>query len=128
MATKSSQVHKKEATFFEDVYNLVRRIPYGRISSYGIIARCLGSGCSARVVGWALNKSHGVEPFVPAHRVVNRTGLLTGKNHFETTSAMEERLKAEGIAVKDNKIVDFDALLWNPMQESEDGLKTEDFL
>ncbi len=103
--------------FYNKVYETVRQIPPGRVTSYGAIARFLGTGMSARVVGWALNASHGMEPFVPAHRVVNRNGLLTGKVHFQPPSAMQEMLENEGVLVDDDAIVSFDECFWDPNKE-----------
>ena len=103
----------KELNFFEHVYDVVRKIPFGRVSSYGLIARYLGSPQSSRMVGWAMNASH-IKEDVPAHRVVNKSGLLTGKQHFEGTNLMQQLLESEGIEVKENQILDFDECLWNP--------------
>lgn len=103
----------KELNFFERVYEVVRKIPYGRVSSYGLIARYLGSPQSARMVGWAMNASHNIDD-VPAHRVVNRLGLLTGKHHFEGTNLMQQLLENEGIEIEDNQIINFDQFLWDP--------------
>lgn len=102
--------------FFDRVYAVVRQVPYGRVTSYGAIARYLGTARSARVVGWAMNQSHGMED-VPAHRVVNRVGLLTGKHHFEGTRLMEQLLESEGVRVRENQVVDFKKLFWDPSQE-----------
>lgn len=107
----------KTYSFFEDVYDVVRQIPKGRVTSYGAIANYLGTKLSARMVGWAMNASHLAKPKVPAQRVVNRNGLLTGKHHFPTPTLMEELLKKEKIAVKDDKVVDFDKLFWDPAVE-----------
>lgn len=107
---------KDKEGFFQDVYEVVKLIPPGRVTSYGAIANYLGTRGSARMVGWAMNASHG-DPSVPAHRVVNRTGLLTGKHHFETPSMMQERLEAEGVEVKEDQIIDFDVHFWDPAQE-----------
>lgn len=104
-------------SFFELVFAVVRLVPYGRVSTYGAIAKYLGTGSSARMVGWAMNASHVVEPPVPAHRIVNRQGLLSGKMHFETPTRMEELLQSEGIEVKDNQIVRFKELFWDPQTE-----------
>jgi len=103
--------------FFSRVYEVVRLIPKGRVSTYGHIAEFLGSVASARMVGWAMNASHKVIPEVPAHRVVNRNGLLTGKNHFQTPDLMETLLKSEGIIVENDQIVDFKKLLWKPIDQ-----------
>ena len=91
-------------SFFERVYAIVRQIPYGKVTSYGAIAKALGTARSARMVGWAMNASHGLED-VPAHRVVNRKGLLTGKHHFEGSNLMQQLLESEGIVVIDNQII-----------------------
>ena len=104
-----------EQHFFEQVWELTKLIPYGRVTSYGAIARALGSAQSSRMVGWAMNASHG-QPDIPAHRVVNRNGMLSGKIHFSTPSEMQQRLEAEGIKVKNDKIVNFEKLFWNPME------------
>lgn len=95
------------------IYELVRQIPRGRVTSYGAIARCIGTGASARVVGWTMNKAHLVKD-VPAHRVVNRNGLLTGKHHFETPGRMQELLEQEGIRVKDDQVQQFEQVFWDP--------------
>lgn len=109
-------VNKKKATesFFQDVYDVVRLIPKGRVSTYGAIASYLGAKSSSRMVGWAMN---GCPKNVPAHRVVNRIGLLTGKHHFSTASTMESRLKKEGIIVKGDKVQEFKDLFWDPSKE-----------
>jgi methylated-DNA-protein-cysteine methyltransferase-like protein len=107
---------KESDNFFEKVYNVVRLIPYGRVTSYGAIATFLGAARSARMVGWAMNKSHNLED-VPAHRVVNRKGLLTGKHHFDGTNLMQQLLENEGIVVIEFQIQDFDKVFWNPMSE-----------
>ena len=99
--------------FFERVYAVVRQIPYGKVTSYGAIAKVLGTARSARMVGWAMNSSHNLED-VPAHRVVNRNGLLTGKMHFGGTNLMQQLLENEGIVVVDNQIVDFKKVFWTP--------------
>lgn len=105
--------------FYEKVYEIVRIVPPGRVTSYGAIARYLGTGLSARVVGWALNASHGMNPFVPAHRVVNRNGLLTGKVHFNPPSAMQEFLENEGVSVENDQVINFKELHWDPRLELE---------
>lgn len=104
-------------SFFEDVFDVVRQIPKGRVSSYGAIANYLGTKLSARMVGWAMNASHMAKPKVPAQRVVNRNGMLSGKNHFATPTLMEELLRKEKIEVKDDTIVDFEKLFWDPAKE-----------
>jgi methylated-DNA-protein-cysteine methyltransferase-like protein len=103
-----------EKTFFEKVYEVARQIPFGRVCTYGTIARHIGSPQSARMVGWAMNKSGIEKEFVPAHRVVNRNGILTGKNHFANSNTMQELLEAEGVVIVDNKIQNFEKLLWEP--------------
>lgn len=102
-----------EENFFARVYAVARQIPYGKVTSYGAIAKVLGAARSARMVGWAMNASHNLED-VPAHRVVNRKGLLTGKMHFDGTNLMQQLLESEGIEVIDNQIQDFDKHFWNP--------------
>ena len=104
----------KEYSFFQDVYEIVRQIPKGKVTSYGAIAAYLGTKLSARMVGWAMNAAHIAQPKVPAHRVVNRNGMLTGRHHFATPTLMEELLKKEKIVVKDETIVDFENLFWDP--------------
>lgn len=99
--------------FFERVYEIARQIPYGRVTSYGAIAKALGTARSARMVGWAMNASHNLED-VPAHRVVNRKGLLTGKHHFEGTNLMQQLLESEGVKVVNNQIIDFEKHFWEP--------------
>ena len=108
---------KKDKSFFELVYEVARQIPKGRVTSYGAIAACLGTKSSARMVGWAMNGCHHTKLKVPAHRVVNRNGMLTGKFHFSPPKKMEHLLKKEGIKVKDDKVVDFKNLFWNPAEE-----------
>lgn len=114
------KISEKHKDFFEQVYAVVRLIPNGRVTSYGAIARYLGTARSARMVGWAMNASHAQSKPVPAHRVVNRNGMLTGKMHFSHPNAMQELLEREGIAVKDDKVQNFKSLFWDP--ESELGL------
>ena len=103
----------ENTSFFERVYEIARQIPEGKVTSYGAIAKCLGSAQSARMVGWAMNASHNHED-IPAHRVVNRNGLLTGKQHFDGTNLMQQLLENEGIKVVDNQIVDFEKHFWEP--------------
>ena len=100
-------------SFFERVYEIVRKIPEGRVTSYGAIAKALGAVRSARMVGWAMNVSHNMED-VPAHRVVNRNGVLTGKHHFEGTNLMQQLLESEGIRVENNQVVNFKEIFWEP--------------
>ena len=104
--------------FFKDVHKVVRLIPKGRVTSYGAIANYLGTGKSARIVGWAMNNSH-YDNSIPAHRVVNRNGLLTGKHHFKDDNTMEELLKKEGILIKNNRIESFEDVFWDPIKELE---------
>ena len=103
----------KNDNFFERVYAVARQIPYGKVTSYGAIAKVLGAARSSRMVGWAMNASHNLED-VPAHRVVNRIGLLTGKHHFDGTNLMQQLLESEGIEVIDNQIIDFEKHFWIP--------------
>ena len=100
--------------FFEKVYEIAKLIPYGRVTSYGAIANYLGASESARMVGWAMNGS--VKKDVPAHRVVNRNGLLTGKHHFQGTNLMQQLLESEGVEVVENKIQNFEKYFWDPMK------------
>jgi methylated-DNA-protein-cysteine methyltransferase-like protein len=111
------QYTAKTNDFFQNVFDVVRLIPKGRVTSYGAIAKYLGSGGSSRMVGWAMNASHHVKPKVPAHRVVNRNGMLTGKAHFATPTLMEELLLKEKIKVKNETVLDFEKLFWDPMIE-----------
>jgi len=112
MKTQSPQTNTPN-TFFNDVYEVVKLIPFGRVTSYGAIAEYLGSKQSSRMVGWAMNLAHS-NPEIPAHRVVNRNGLLTGRHHFASPTQMEELLKSEGIEVNDHQIVNFETYFWNP--------------
>jgi methylated-DNA-protein-cysteine methyltransferase related protein len=105
---------KRDQSFFELVYEVARQIPFGRVTSYGAIAACLGTKLSARVVGYAMNGADKINPSVPAHRVVNRVGLLSGKHHFSPPGKMEKLLKKEGIQVKEDTIVDFKNKFWDP--------------
>ncbi len=107
---------KADGSFFEMVYEVVRQIPKGRVTSYGAIGAALGAKSSARMVGWAMNGAHKIKPKVPAHRVVNRMGLLTGKIHFAYPEQMQELLEKEGIKVEDDKVVDFKKLFWDPLE------------
>lgn len=105
---------KKSRDFFVDVYDVVRQIPKGRVTSYGAIANYLGTKLSSRMVGWAMNGAHNINPKVPAHRVVNRNGMLTGRLHFATPDEMENLLRAEGIEVVEHIVTDFKTLFWDP--------------
>ncbi len=109
-------MNEKHYSFFENVYEVVRLIPKGRVTSYGAIANYLGTKGSARMVGWAMNAAHSL-PDVPAHRVVNRQGLLTGKHHFQTPDQMQSLLEAEGIKVQDDQVLNFEQIYWNPSKE-----------
>ena len=104
-------------SFFNRVYEVVKEIPFGRVTSYGAIAAFLGARMSARMVGWAMNASHTAADPVPAHRVVNRNGVLTGKHHFGAPNLMEQLLESEGIHVENDKIIDFEKYFWDPMLE-----------
>ncbi len=106
----------RDLNFFEQVWAVVREVPRGRVTSYGAIAKALGSPQSSRMVGWAMNAAHELSD-VPAHRVVNRCGILTGKIHFSPSSAMQKRLEAEGVKVKKDKVVNFEKLFWDPVKE-----------
>jgi|SRR6267142_7131631 len=114
--TAATKTRPMANNFFEDVYEVTKLIPRGRVTSYGAIARYLGTKMSARMVGWAMNAVHGHHP-IPAHRVVNSQGLLTGKAHFETPSTMQKRLEKEGIRIKNDKVVDFERRFWDPSVE-----------
>ena len=117
-ATKKSAPEKpvapKEYSFFEDVFAVARQIPKGKVTSYGAIAAYLGTKLSARMVGWAMNAAHTAKPRIPAQRVVNRNGMLSGKHHFSTPTEMEELLKKDGVTVKNDTIVDFKERFWDP--------------
>lgn len=116
-AKETAKSTVKEYSFFADVYDVVRQIPKGRVTSYGAIAVYLGTKLSARMVGWAMNAAHTAKPKIPAHRVVNRNGMLTGRHHFATPTLMEELLKKEKVMVKDEKIIDFKNIYWDPSTE-----------
>lgn len=103
----------KNDNFFTKVYHVAKQIPYGSVTSYGAIAKYLGAARSARMVGWAMNAAHNNSE-VPAHRVVNRNGMLTGKGHFDGTNLMQQLLESEGIKVKNNQIINFDKHFWSP--------------
>lgn len=107
----------RDESFFELVYEVARQIPRGRVTSYGAIANCLGTKLSARMVGWAMNGAGRVRPRVPAHRVVNRLGILSGKHHFNPPGSMEKLLRKEGVKVKEDKVVGFEKLFWDPATE-----------
>jgi methylated-DNA-protein-cysteine methyltransferase-like protein len=107
----------RDESFFELVHDVARQIPKGRVTSYGAIAAALGTKLSARMVGWAMLSAHTVTPKVPAHRVVNRNGLLTGRHHYHPPEKMQQLLEKDGVVVKDNQVVDFDRLFWDPARE-----------
>jgi methylated-DNA-protein-cysteine methyltransferase-like protein len=109
-------MREENKNFFQKVYTVAKLIPYGRVTSYGTIAKYLGAARSARMVGWAMNGAHAM-PEVPAHRVVNKIGLLTGKHHFDGTNLMQQLLESEGIKVVDNQIIDFEKHFWDPWKE-----------
>ncbi len=117
--TKEEVFVKKDINFFDEVWAVVRLIPRGRVTSYGAIAKYLGAANSSRMVGWAMNAAHGVKPKVPAQRVVNRNGLLTGKHHFGAPDIMQKLLEKEGIEVENDKVVNFKQLFWDPVVELE---------
>lgn len=107
----------KGYTFFEDVYDIVRQIPCGRVTTYGAIATYTGTKLSARMVGWVMNAAHGATPPIPAHRVVNRNGMLTGKNHFATPQMMQELLETEKVLIINDTVKEFKTLFWDPVTE-----------
>ena len=114
MSLKNSRKEKKEDDFFELVYKLTKSIPEGRVTTYGAIARCIGSPGASRMVGWALNNCHTKKEFIPAHRVVNRKGVLTGKHHFRHPELMKELLESEGTQVINDQVTDFANRFWDP--------------
>ena len=118
-AKKPLPTIKKEHSFFQDVHDVARQIPKGRVTSYGAIANYLGTRMSARMVGWAMNAVSGIKPKVPAHRVVNRNGMLSGKAHFNPPEKMQQLLEKEKIKVVNDTIVDFDKHFWDPATELE---------
>jgi methylated-DNA-protein-cysteine methyltransferase-like protein len=124
-AGKKTKVRRPEGgpteppSIYDAIYDVVRLVPKGRVTSYGAVAASIGVKSGARVVGYAMNLSFGVKPKVPAHRVVNRNGMLTGKHHFSPPEKMQQLLEKEGIAVKDDKVTAFDTLFWDPMKELE---------
>lgn len=108
---------KDKESIYDAIYDIVRSVPRGRVTSYGAVAAAVGAASGARVVGYAMNNCGSARPKVPAHRVVNRIGLLTGKHHFTPPEKMQQLLEKEGVKVKDDKVVDFDKLFWDPMKE-----------
>jgi methylated-DNA-protein-cysteine methyltransferase related protein len=113
---KTIKLSEKNKDFFEHVFEVVKLIPHGRVTSYGAIANYLGAKKASRMVGWAMNASHSRQN-IPAHRVVNRLGLLTGKVHFNDPDEMENKLKSEGILIHENRVVDFNIIFWDPAKE-----------
>jgi len=110
---------RNKESIYDVIYDVVRSIPKGRVSSYGAIAAAIGAASGARVVGYAMNNCYGVKPKVPAHRVVNRNGMLTGKHHFSPPEKMQQLLEKEGVKIKDDKVVDFATRFWDPIKELE---------
>ena len=117
MSLKTIKLSEKNKDFFDAVYQVVRLIPKGRVTSYGAIANYLGTKSGARMVGWAMNASHHQKEGVPAHRVVNRKGMLSGKHHFPADYPMQLSLEQEGLSVVDDNIIDFEHYFWDPQQE-----------
>ena len=105
---------KESYDFYNRVFDVVRLVPHGRVTTYGAIARFLGAARSSRLVGWAMNRSHNIIPIIPAHRVVNRIGILSGKAHFNDPNEMQRLLELEGVVVKDDQIINFDDVFWDP--------------
>ncbi len=118
-STETKGYAEQEFSFFEAVWAVVRLVPKRRVTSYGAIAKYLGSARSSRMVGWAMNAAHGVKPKVPAQRVVNRNGLLTGKHHFGGPDIMQKLLEKEGVQVENDKVIHFKQLFWDPVVELE---------
>ena len=112
-----SKTKSTEPNFFDRVYEVAKQIPYGRVTSYGAIAKAIGAAKSARMVGYAMNNVGNVEEDIPAHRVLNRNGVLSGKHHFNGTNLMQQLLESEGIAIEDNQVQNFTELFWDPMIE-----------
>lgn len=115
--TTTTKLSEKNKDFFEMVFAVVKQIPHRRVTSYGAIAKYLGMARSARMVGWAMNASHSLPEPVPAHRVVNRSGLLTGKHHFGNENEMQRKLEAEGIKIENDQILEFEKHFWDPAKE-----------
>lgn len=113
----TGEEQKQSGSFFENVYAVVRQIPFGRVTSYGAIAGYLGTRGSARMVGWAMNSAHTRVSDVPAHRVVNRIGMLTGRHHFGSPVIMQQLLENEGIRIENDQVIGFDQVFWNPTTE-----------
>ena len=112
-----NEARKNKESIYDAIYDVVRSVPRGRVTSYGAVAASVGAASGARVVGYAMNACFGVKPKVPAHRVVNRNGMLTGKNHFTPPEKMQQLLEKEGIKIENDKVVDFEKLFWDPMKE-----------
>jgi methylated-DNA-protein-cysteine methyltransferase-like protein len=112
-----ASLNERHKDFFQAVFDIVRHIPEGRATSYGAIAKCLGTPKSSRMVGWAMNASHQQSEYVPAHRVVNRNGLLTGRGHFNPPSSMQSALEKEGLVINEHQIQNFQAVFWDPSLE-----------
>lgn len=112
-----NKTNQKQYSFFDDVYDVVRQVPKGKVTTYGAIAKYLGTKMSARMVGWAMNGAHQITPKVPAQRVVNRNGMLTGKAHFSTPTKMQQLLEKDGIAVEKDTVMNFQNILWDPTKE-----------
>lgn len=108
---------KEKENIYDAIYAIVRSVPKGRVTSYGAVAAAIGAASGARMVGYAMNACTGVKPMVPAHRVVNRNGLLTGKHHFSPPEKMQQLLEKEGIKIENDKVAEFDRLFWDPMKE-----------
>lgn len=118
MKKSLKKIPKKNDSFFQQVYTITKKIPFGRVTSYGAIAAYIGSPSASRMVGWALNNCHHLSDFIPAHRVVNRNGLLTGKHHFGGENVMQQLLESEGISIENNKVVNFNIHFWNPLEKT----------
>ena len=112
-----AEIKKDKESIYEAIYDVVRCVPKGRVTSYGAVAAAIGAASGARVVGYAMNNSHSAKPKVPAHRVVNRNGLLTGKHHFSPPEKMQQLLEKEGVKVTDDKVQDFEKIFWDPQIE-----------
>ncbi|MDA9782978.1 MGMT family protein [Vicingaceae bacterium] len=117
MPNNSIKITEKNKDYFDSVFQVVRLIPEGRATSYGAISNYLGTKSGARMIGWAMNASHSQKEYVPAHRVVNRNGMLTGKHHFPSPIAMQEALEGEGVEIKDDKIQNYKQVYWDPTVE-----------
>lgn len=114
MISKNPPTRNNSDSFFNKVYQVTRSVPEGRVTTYGAIARYIGSPGASRMVGWALNNCHLLDEYIPAHRVVNRNGMLTGKNHFRHPDLMQQLLEAEGVMIEEDQIIDFKDKFWDP--------------